>query len=763
MSRAPAAQTGELFPDFQHPRTTPGPVAEVAVQAPIPQLLTYTIPAELSSRVRPGIRVRVPLGNRRMPGFVVEVHETAPSGTHQLKPLDALQEAAPSLTKITLKVGLWVARHYGASPGESLAALVPAAVRHGRTQRKEIEYRLTDLAMAEEAMRGHESQASWQARLKALRFLAESQGHAARQTDILRTLGISSSPLQTLLKQGLIQRQRVAALDNPLDAVTPETESPKTLTPAQNEALKTLLPVLETKKGAAFLLHGVTGSGKTEVYLQLLEAALERKQTGILLVPEIALTPQTLSRIRGRIGDVAVLHSNLSDGDRAEQWRRLAHGEARVAVGPRSAIFAPLRNVGVIILDEEHETTFKQQQSPRYHARDVALHRGELEGAIVLLGSATPSMESEGLVQSGTIQRISMEKRVGNRPLPPIAVLDMRSEKPIGQGGMFSRPLVMAMEKTLQQGGQIMLFLNRRGYTTMVMCRQCGWQATCEQCAIQLTHYRTADELLCHYCGNTKPPVTECPDCLSPHVRYSGFGTERVAKAAKGLFPGHRVDRMDSETLRLRGSTERIYNELRDGEIDILVGTQVLAKGLDIPNITLVGVMSADTALLIPDFRSTERTFQLLCQVAGRAGRGHLPGKVLVQTFQPQHAAIQSASRHDHLGFAAEELRERQSLGYPPFGHMVRLVCESADPAEGLAVLTTLITETQEWAEISDGLAQVLGPAQCPIPMIKGAHRHHVLFMAKDPRTITDLLPRLPRRKDRHMKTLIDRDPVALL
>ena len=469
------------------------------------------------------------------------------------------------------------------------------------------------------------------------------------------------------------------------------------------------------------------------------------------------------SSVLGRVPEVAVLHSNLSEGDRAEQWERLRDGRVRVAVGPRSALFAPLHDVGLIILDEEHETTFKQQQSPRYHARDTALQRGRIEGSLVVLGTATPSMETEGLVARGDVQRVSLLKRVGDRPLPSVGIIDMRHEKPVGPSGMFSRLLIHSMDQTLAAGGQVMLFLNRRGFSTMVLCRECGWQASCSQCSIQLTHYRGTDRLLCHYCAQECGAPRECPDCKSPHVRYSGFGTEKVARAAQDLFPERTIGRMDGETLRKRGAPERIFRDLSEGRIDILVGTQSLAKGLDIPNVTLVGVVSADTALLIPDFRSAERTFQLMCQVAGRAGRGEVEGKVLIQTFNPDHIAIQSAARHDHGTFAAHELGQRAALGYPPTGHLVRVVAEALEPEVASKALTETRSEAMQWPELVDGRVRLLGPAACPIPQLKGQHRFHLLFMGTDPAAITDLLPRLPRRSDRRLRILIDRDPVAVM
>ncbi|NRA95807.1 MAG: primosomal protein N' [Planctomycetes bacterium] len=749
----------ELFPR-QAQVCAPGLLVEVAVAVPVLHHLSYAVPEHLAKKVVPGVRVRVPIGSRRVTGFVVAVETRVPEGA--LKPVEDVLEERPFLTAATLALGLWVAKYYGAPPGEALSALVPAAIRHGRRQKMDVLVELVDAAAATALRNQHKEAASWQSRSRVLRALLETDD-GLRLQEVLRSANVTVSPVNTLERAGVVRRRRVPAVADPLANLRVKPAEPPVLTDDQAAALDVLMPRLEAGRFSASLLHGVTGSGKTEVYLRLLERSLALGRTAILLVPEIALTPQTVERILGRVPDVAVLHSNLSEGDRAEQWQRLFDGRVKVAVGPRSALFAPLRNVGLIILDEEHETTFKQQQSPRYHARDAALERGRIEGALVLLGTATPSMESEGMVARGSIDRLCLPSRVGGSTLPSVGIVDMRHEKPVGPSGMFSRVLLHGMDEALTAGGQIMLFLNRRGFSTTVLCRQCGWQAACDQCAIQLTHYRRSDRLLCHYCGRERTAPQLCPDCKSPHVRYGGFGTEKVAEAARGLFPGRCVQRMDGETLSKRGAPERIYRDLKEGRIDILVGTQALAKGLDIPNVTLVGVISADTALLIPDFRSSERTFQLMCQVAGRCGRGSQRGQVLIQTFCPEHPSIQAAARHDHATFAAFELAQRDEHRYPPAGHLVRVVAESPKDDAAAKILAVTEADARAWPEIQDGRVQILGPAPCPIPRLKGQHRRHLLFIGTDAETMTELLPRLPRRSGKGLKVLIDRDPVAVM
>ncbi len=734
--------------------------AEVAVAAPVPHHLSYMIPPDLSDRVRSGVRVRVPMGGRKVAGFVVSVAtRPTPPG---LRAIDGAVETHPTLSPTTLELGLWVARYYGAPPGEALQALVPAAVRHGRRQKTDVLVELLDRDRARVLREDHGTAPSWESRVRVLRVLLEAET-GLRLGEVLRLANVTASPINTLERAGVLGRRRVPALEDPFANLSVKPTPPPTLTEEQDAALQEFMPRLEGGQFSAALLHGVTGSGKTEVYLRLLERALALGRTAILLVPEISLTPQTVERILARVPDVAVLHSNLSEGDRAEQWQRLYDGRVKVAVGPRSALFAPLTNVGLIILDEEHETTFKQQQSPRYHARDTALQRGRIEGALVILGTATPSMETEGLVAAGTLDRVRLTSRVGGRPLPSVGIVDMRHEKPVGPNGMFSRLLLHAMEEALSDNGQVLLFLNRRGFSTTILCRQCGWQATCDRCAINLTHYRNTDRLLCHYCARERLAPLECPDCRSPHVRYGGFGTEKVADATQALFPGRVVERMDGETLARRGAPERIFKDLKEGRIDVLVGTQALAKGLDIPNVTLVGVVSADTALLIPDFRSSERTFQLLCQVAGRAGRGTQPGQVLIQTFSPDHVSIQTAARHDHGGFAETELRHRSALRYPPTGHLVRLVAESPVDTDAADALQKVHEDAARWPEVSTGAVQVLGPAPCPIPQLKGQFRRHLLFIGDSSEGITELLPRLPRKSGNRLKLLVDRDPVSVM
>jgi primosomal protein N' (replication factor Y) len=754
-------EQGGLFADLlPEPEAVRGLVAEVVLDLPLDKPFSYLVPDHLAPLIRPGLRVRVSVGNREVTGFVLSAAER--SSPVPLKPLEAALEAHPALTPATLELGLWMACHYGASPGETLAALVPAAVRRETRARTEQQLSIADARRVNEYLQEHADKQSSAARVRVLRRLIQSTEPLGLST-LLQESGVSKSPVDTLLRAGLLQSQQVELGEEGVSRTPKQRSQPHELNAEQHEALLEMLPALESKQSRRFLLHGVTGSGKTEIYLRLLERTLALGKGAILLIPEISLTPQTVERLQGRLDGVAVLHSHLTDTERSHEWRRLARGEARVAVGPRSALFAPVARLGLIIMDEEHETTFKQQQSPRYHARDAAIERARIEGAMLLLGSATPSLEAESMARTGRIQRLSLPHRVLRRPLPTVHVVDMRSEACVGPGGIFSRRLVVAMERTLAQKEQVLLFLNRRGFSTTVVCRTCDWKATCRNCAIQLTHYREDARLLCHHCGHESPAPRACPECHQPTLRFRGFGTERVAAAAAMLFPKARILRRDGDALRTRGAPEQLYNDMKDGKVDILIGTQVLAKGFDIPAITLVGVISADTALLIPEFRSAERTYQLLAQVAGRAGRGQQPGRVLVQTNMPEHFAITAAAKHDHDGFVRRELDARRAAGYPPHGHLLRAVVSAADEALATDEARRLAADIRSQDVFIRSGMELLGPAPCPLAVLQGEHRVHLLLRSQESETLTRLLPAIRRKGARGTKILLDRDPVNLL
>jgi primosomal protein N' (replication factor Y) len=561
----------------------------------------------------------------------------------------------------------------------------------------------------------------------------------------LRNRDLPSSTLQTLVRRGLVRIEERAAAFR-LGGIEP-VAGPFRLNEPQTEALASLATAL----GAfhPFLLHGVTGSGKTAVYLAAMQRALDQGLSSILLVPEIGLTPQTVGLLDAAFGDkVALLHSALTPEERSEQWRRIQRGEAPIVVGTRSAIFAPAPNLGLILVDEEHDQSYKQEETPRYNARDVAVMRAKLEGAVVVMGSATPSLESWQNSVAGKYTRIEIRDRVMNRPLPAVELIDMRREfQEIGKEQLFSRALVAQTQEALDRGEQALILLNRRGYSFAVICRACGDKLECQNCAISLTHHkppaedagmaREGQRLECHYCGFRAAVPARCPKCDSEHLYYLGAGSEQGEERLAEIFPGARIGRMDRDTVRGRHDLERLLARLHSGEINLLVGTQMIAKGHDIHGVTLVGVVGCDHSLSMPDFRAAERVFQLMTQVSGRAGRGDLPGRVVVQTYYPDHYAIVAASTHDYLSFVERELKFRRWMHYPPFGVLANVLVQSArlEEAAGWSA------EIGKWFQKAapEGV-RVLGPCTAPIARIKGTYRFHLILKAMSRKALNSAL-----------------------
>lgn len=508
----------------------------------------------------------------------------------------------------------------------------------------------------------------------------------------------------------------------------------------QDAALKSVRESISKGSNDVYLLHGITGSGKTEVYLQSIESALNLGKTAIVLVPEISLTPQAIERFKSRFGGVvAVLHSRLLESERFLEWKKLKEGTAKIAVGARSAIFAPLKDLGLIVIDEEHETSYKQDDAPRYNARDVAIERSRLAGAAVILGSATPSIESYQKAAAGEYRLLKIAERIEKRALPKVDIIDMRQERlDAKEPKIFSRALEHAISQVLNKRGQVMLFLNRRGFSTFINCRKCGHVVTCRHCNVSMTYHFDTRKLNCHYCNYQAAPPEKCPKCKSGDIKYFGIGTQKVESEAARLFPAARIARMDTDATAKRGSHGRILTEFKKHKIDILIGTQMIAKGHDFPGVTLVGVVSADTALSLPDFRASERTFNLLTQVAGRAGRGSEPGRVIVQTFSPSHYAIEKSIRHDYVGFFEEEIKFRKELNYPPFTHIVEIKLRGRKEesvikaAHDLAAVLNLF--------IGSKAVEMVGPAPEFISRIKGQFRWNLLLKGSDPRTICEFI-----------------------
>jgi len=598
-----------------------------------------------------------------------------------------------------------------------------------------------------------------------------------RQADVLAETGASSTSLKSLVEKGLVERGEKETIRTPFDAM-PDPAPPIeiALHAGQTTALTEIGDALGARATKTFLLHGVTGSGKTEVYIQALKQTLAQGRTGIVLVPEIALTPQTVRRFRAHFGDrVAVLHSRMSQGERYDAWRHLQSGRFTVAIGPRSAVFAPLRDVGLVIVDEEHEASYKQfDPAPRYHARDVAVMRAHLEGAVCVLGSATPSLESYLNAKGGKYTLLRMPERVpipgGAAELPPVEIVDLTREKKVRRlKGALSHPLREAIRDRIAKGEGVILLQNRRGYSPVVTCDDCGWTPQCRDCAVSLTFHKSHRHLRCHYCGRVEPLSTTCPQCGSSELAQLGAGTQRVEEELAAVFPDARVLRMDLDTTGRKNAHQRILDAFGRGEADILIGTQMVAKGLDFARVTLVGVVDADTGLLLPDFRAAERTFQLLMQVAGRAGRGALRGEVILQTRSPDNPALQRAAEHDFLGFLRNELPDRRTFGYPPYGRLVGVEFKGPDERIVQQTAERWTRLLQREAKKLAGDTEVLGPNPAFIGRVKKQYRFHTIAKAA-PTQHAYALPRLVRavneqfgRPPKAVRINIDVDPIGLL
>jgi primosomal protein N' (replication factor Y) len=694
-----------------------GLFADVVFDRPVDQAFTYLVPEELRPSVAIGKRVRAPFGRgagKAVVGYCVGLSESAPG--RKVKPLLAVLDEEALLLPSLLRLTRWMADYYHCAWGQVLNAIIPAGARHGAGSVRRLFVELDPDAKPVKLT----------PRQEAVAAFVREQGKPVDARLVLRQAGASPGILRALLQRGVLRRV-TRRVDRDLAPAEGEDTGPLTLSGEQAQAVASITSAVEAGGFKPFLLYGVTGSGKTEVYLRAIEEVARRGKQALVLVPEISLTPQTVRRFAGRFGDVAVLHSSLGDAERGVQWRRVLTGQARVVVGARSAVFAPLRSLGLIVIDEEHEATFKQDTTPRYHGRDVAVMRARIEDVPILLGSATPSLESWANARRGQYQLLTLSSRAASRPLPPVRLIDLRHQpSPKGRPSALSEPLLEAMRRALADGGQVMLLLNRRGFATHVHCPACGHVETCRFCDLALTYHKQRDLLVCHYCGFEREPALSCPACGQSAIRYQGLGTEKLEADLQQRFPGHVIRRMDSDTMRKPGSHARTLGAFRKGEVHILLGTQMIAKGLDFPNVTLVGVVNADMSLHIPDFRSAERTFQLISQVSGRAGRGPRGGVVLVQTFNPEHPAIRHAASHDYTAFVAGEMAHREAHGYPPYSRLARVIVRGPDEeavrafAESLATLFRAAVEKD-----AEGAVRLLGPAEAPVYRLQGNYRYH--------------------------------------
>ena len=737
--------------------------AAVAVEAPVTTVYHYLIPEGLRDAVRPGSRVTAPFGGRKIHGFCVEVSNACPIDPKRCKPLLSAGPEGEIVLPELLALTKWAADYYHAGWGMVLAAAVPAGVRRNAQVRAVTIVCLT-AAMADLQAYRDGLKSSAAAQLAVCDFFLKNPGITETpQSDLLEQLQLSGPAcLKTLEKKNIVRLElRKVSHDQVLLKPQPKTIL---LTAEQRDAVSQINAAIDRREFSPFLLHGITGSGKTEVYIQAMNHALEQGLAVLILVPEISLTPQTVGRFKQSAGEVLSLHSYMADSERAEAWRRLRSGEVRVVVGARSAVFSPMPNLGLIIVDEEHEHTFKQESYPRYHGRDLAVMRGASEKAVVVLGSATPSLESWHNAQTGKYKLLSLTERPGGARIPETCVVDMSEEfREQKKVVTFSRELIARTEKCLQAGQQAILFLNRRGFNTEVRCKACGEPLKCESCSVALTYHKLDGLMRCHYCDYAARPPDKCPVCGTRALQFSGTGTERAEKVLNDLFPDARLLRMDSDTMTGRDAHGKALNAFAAGEYDILLGTQMVTKGFDFPNVTLVGVLAADSAINMPDFRAAEKTFQLVTQVIGRAGRAEKSGTAVIQAFQPEHYAVQFALRQDFCGFAEFELRERRPFGYPPFGRLARIIItggeETAAKDLGAEIAGLLKTAAPE-------IGRVLGPAPCVLEKLQGLFRFHILVKAPDHRELRRILRTAENYytlNKQGLQVTVDIDPLSMM
>ena len=785
---------------------------------------TYQIPVKFQDFLQIGMRVVVEFGNgnRKIQGFVTGLTDEY-SGEHQLKSVIDVLDLNPVLSDEAMAMADWLTQRTFAFKIRCLQVMLPNAMRASyrktlkltgkniisdlatlfdhqnevefnpqkltssqlnqieklrKANQVEIVYHVDDRAKSKLvwAFKAQMTVEELQTAKKTLRknaakqkrlldFLITNHEQEFVQSDVTRKNNFTANDLKVAAEKGWITRYQVEKYRNPYQIGQVQPSTPKKLTAEQAQATNAVDQAIDEKQAATFLLEGVTGSGKTEVYLQIIQHALAQGKSALMLVPEISLTPQIVRQFKARFGDqVALLHSALSDGERYDEWRRIEKGDAQVVVGARSAIFAPIKNLGVIIMDEEHETSYKQEDMPRYHARDVAQWRGQYHHCPVVLGSATPSLESRARAQKGVYQWLRLTKRINGKDLPQVQLVDMRQAGRYAPTTDISQELATEIQKKLALNEQVVLMLNRRGYSSFLMCRECGEVIKCPNCDISLTYHKDTNSLKCHYCGHEEPVPQVCPNCHSKAVRYFGTGTQRVEKELTELFPTARILRMDVDTTRRKGAHERILDEFGKHHADILLGTQMIAKGLDFPNVTLVGVLNADTSLGLPDFRASERTFQLLTQVSGRAGRAEKEGNVLIQTYNPDHYAIQYAQRQDYEHFFGKEMQVRHQGGYPPYYYTIQITASARTEADAAQKMFQIRGEIVNYLSQN---AVILGPTPQSIMRINNRYYYQLVIKYKNEPQLENYLQNLlltSQKEERNgLQIVIDRDPMNFI
>lgn len=777
-------------------------IARVVVDVPSNQIdkaFDYKIPEGWD--IEPGMRVVIPFGPRKVQGFVVELSNQ--SDFSKLKPIDSVLDPIPVLNEELLKLGEWLTHKTLCLKISAYQVMLPAAlkvsydkeitvvnkemlkedVKNLFLDQESLKWSIIESEFPEfissfqiELKKGHLDAAyivKEKAKKKTEKYIKPAKSvselieirdtlpaQAIRQVDVinyfidhyrevpnsvlLNELNVSAATIKGLKNKGLVEESIKEVYRDPYRDVEFRKTTPMNLTLEQEKAIIPILDNIENHSFQPFLMYGVTGSGKTEIYLQSIDAALKKGKQAIMLVPEISLTPMMVERFKGRFGSkVAVLHSGLSQGEKYDEWRKIQRKEVEVVVGARSAIFAPFKNLGIIVIDEEHESSYKQEDNPRYHARDVAIFRGNYHRCPVIMGSATPTLESFARAKKGNYQLLTLRERINNRPMPTVDIIDMREELRTGNRSMFSTSLLEQLKNRLEKKEQSVLFLNRRGFSTFVMCRNCGFTINCPHCEISLTYHKREHELKCHYCGFIRPMPQTCPECSSEHIRFFGTGTQKVEEELAKVLPEASVIRMDVDTTRRKGAHEQLLKAFGDKKADILLGTQMIAKGLDFPDVTLVGVLAADSMLHIPDFRSAEKTFQLLTQVSGRAGRHEKKGEVIIQSYTPEHYSILFASQHDFDSFYAKEMILRKKQSYPPFYYLSLVTVSHQD-------LMTVVNVTEKIANyLQEHISKqsiVLGPVSSPIARIKNRYRYQCMIKYKNEPKLEEILVQIRER-----------------
>lgn len=776
--------------------------ASVIVDVPAMQTdraFDYKIPDEWEGVLTPGMRVIVPFGPRKVQGFVVETKDH--SDFKRLKSITELLDITPCLTSELLQLGQWLTEKTLCFKISAFQVMLPAAMKakyekiigittdslanlpkqiqpffqkNSQVDLKEMQQTVSLKEIHKEIEQGHLEviyKVKQKTNKKMIKIIKRTESfsrlaelveqlptNAKKQIDILTyfiTNQISEITLQDLLTEAstsdasvkaliskgiLVEESREVYRDPYQDSNFKKT-TPLQLNDEQQKAITPILTSITETEHDVFLMYGVTGSGKTEVYLQSIEEVLKNGKEAIVLVPEISLTPQMVHRFKGRFGSkVAVLHSGLSTGEKYDEWRKIQRKEVQIVVGARSAIFAPFENLGMIIIDEEHESSYKQEENPRYHARDVAIYRAKLHKCPVVLGSATPTLESFARAQKGVYKLLTLKERVNKKSMPSVDIIDMREELRNGNRTMFSTALLEKLTERLERREQSVLFLNRRGYSSFVMCRDCGFVIQCPHCDISLTYHRHGHQLKCHYCGYEEQMPTACPECQSEHIRFFGTGTQKVEEELVKVLPEARIIRMDVDTTGRKGAHEKLLTKFGNKEADILLGTQMIAKGLDFPDVTFVGVLTADTMLNLPDFRAAEKTFQLLTQVSGRAGRHELPGEVIIQSYSPEHYSIQLARQHDYDLFYGQEMDNRKNHAYPPYYYIALLTVSHPEITKVVSVTEKIVQFLRRHVEYE---TRILGPVASPIPRIKDRYRYQCMVKYKREKNLHETLRKI--------------------